>query len=575
MTNPNHGNNQSGPKAALADLFVASRLKISEPKSQGELIVRLAALPADTTSDQIKQAVSAILNELQKCLHLSPPGILVEVNAGIPSEDFEISIGQVTRFVGNFSTAWLDWWNDHPVAAWGGRLGPANQAPQGDPPWKPIDQISRAVEEVLWDDPGLLVTGKNGWQHPNDASTLDLTVSSELAIRELAARRLPLADSRTPSVGAIDSDGATELEQVEQLVSQVLPNKVLVRLGSILGNFLKSGNRAAELNRALSLMRDGLFYELGVAYGEIEFEVAHELPAVGYQVFVNNLARASGHILPREVFVNGTPEALKDSNPRVAINPENGTRGCWIDEDKLPKGFYVWNAGEFLVLQISSCLREAAREFADLAWAERILNLLRPWYPSLVEAVRSLYSDAQLANVFGRMVAEGISIRHLPRVLDRLLEFDELANSSVVLDEPGVSSEADWLRSNPVAVAEYLRSGLKDYITYNYTRGSSLNVLLLDAVTIEGELRPITRLRNDCAVYEFPLAPQFLRELRGALGKLRAAGNLPVLLTSSDLRPHLRRLIAAQFPRLAVLSYEELTPDSSIVPLDRLTFASN
>ena len=179
-----------------------------------------------------------------------------------------------------------------------------------------------------------------------------------------------------------------------------------------------------------------------------------------------------------------------------------------------------------MILQLAGCLREAAREFTDLAWAEQILNRANESIPALVEAVRARFSEARLANVFGRLVSEGLSIRDLLRILERLLEFDELANSELVLDEPDQPGEADWSIDDPVAVGEYLRAGLKDYLTHTYTRGTkNLNVYLLNAVTIEEKIRDVITPKDEYSVYRFADTGRFLRALRGVVAK--GAGRIP------------------------------------------------
>jgi len=46
-----------------------------------------------------------------------------------------------------------------------------------------------------------------------------------------------------------------------------------------------------------------------------------------------------------------------------------------------------------------------------------------------------------------------------------------------------------------------------------------------------------------------------------------------VLLSSPDVRRALRVLVAPRFPRLPVLSYEELPPEQPVRPVGRLALA--
>ena len=48
----------------------------------------------------------------------------------------------------------------------------------------------------------------------------------------------------------------------------------------------------------------------------------------------------------------------------------------------------------------------------------------------------------------------------------------------------------------------------------------------------------------------------------------------PVVLASGDVRRALRLLLAPHFPRLRVLSYDELAPDQAVRPVGRLGLAA-
>ena len=325
--------------ANLVEMFDASRWEVRELPQPGDLEIRLRELPPNTSVDQITAAVAHLLSQFTTCFGVPAPPATVNLDPELPLAEFEISIGGLVRFAGSFETKWFDWWSTFPMSGWGGRTGPHDQDPKQDPPWTPLDQLVRAVEESVWHDPGLLLntSGPREWLS-------DLLRKSSLnadyapTIRELAARRLlcPVADTALLPVIRESDGAATNVEQIEQLVSYLLPNKVLIRLGKGLSAAVDADNPDSQWRKTLSLMRDGLFYELGVGFGEIKVEKAEELPSTGYRIFVNGLSRASGHVLPGEVFVNALPETLAQLNPRAAIQPANGSSAVGLSKQRNP-----------------------------------------------------------------------------------------------------------------------------------------------------------------------------------------------------------------------------------------------
>ncbi|MGH9846941.1 MAG: FHIPEP family type III secretion protein, partial [Blastocatellia bacterium] len=67
---------------------------------------------------------------------------------------------------------------------------------------------------------------------------------------------------------------------------------------------------------------------------------------------------------------------------------------------------------------------------------------------------------------------------------------------------------------------------------------------------------------------------KILAAVRQEVESVPASVASPVILTVSTIRSSLRGMIAAEFPRLPVLSYDELSPEMNIQPLARITLAA-
>jgi type III secretion protein V len=71
------------------------------------------------------------------------------------------------------------------------------------------------------------------------------------------------------------------------------------------------------------------------------------------------------------------------------------------------------------------------------------------------------------------------------------------------------------------------------------------------------------------------MEPQLGRDIIDALGKelaeLPADEPAPVVLTNSEIRRYLRRLIEVDHPQISVLSFTEVLSDVTIQPLARVS----
>jgi type III secretion protein V len=66
---------------------------------------------------------------------------------------------------------------------------------------------------------------------------------------------------------------------------------------------------------------------------------------------------------------------------------------------------------------------------------------------------------------------------------------------------------------------------------------------------------------------------EILSSVRAEVGNLPPTAQNPVILTTMEIRRYFRKLVELEFPHLAVLSYQELSPDMNIQPIARITMA--
>jgi type III secretion protein V len=182
-----------------------------------------------------------------------------------------------------------------------------------------------------------------------------------------------------------------------------------------------------------------------------------------------------------------------------------------------------------------------------------LLEPLERTHPALVREVSRQIPVPVLAEVLRQLLEEGIAIRPLRTILEGLLD-------------------APAAESTPRALVERCRRALRRHIAHGHAGSGVLDALLLDPAA-ESTLRQ--GLAGDGAP---AVDPRMAHALFHALGEelaSRVDGARPVLLTASDLRRPLRQLLAARYPRLAVLSYEELPASLPVRPVGALALPAD
>ena len=134
---------------------------------------------------------------------------------------------------------------------------------------------------------------------------------------------------------------------------------------------------------------------------------------------------------------------------------------------------------------------------------------------------------------------------------------------------------AEWgqVEHDTVMLTEYVRAALKRYISHKYTRGQNTLIVYLLDPQIEETVR--SSIQHTSSGSYLALEPEITQEILSAVrtevGSLPPTAQNPVILTTMEIRRYFRKLVELEFPHLAVLSYQELSPDMNIQPIARIS----
>ena len=348
--------------------------------------------------------------------------------------------------------------------------------------------------------------------------------------------------------------------QSQQMLPVVTP--IALEVASDLIHLVEDqGDGSKFLGRMIPMMRDGLFYELGVRFPGVRVRGNEsDMPTGSYLIMINEIPLVMGTVSQDKVLVNDTVERLRllniDGEP--ATNPANGNECAWIDislqEVAEQAGLTTWDAAGYMVLHLSSVLRKNGAEFVGIQETMNMLEQLEQAFPALVkETVPKVVSPFQLTDILRRLIEEEISIRDLRSILQALAEWGQVEHDTVML-------------------TEYVRAALKRYISHKYTRGQNTLIVYLLDPQIEETVR--SSIQHTSSGSYLALEPEITQEILSAVrtevGALPPTAQNPVILTTMEIRRYFRKLVELEFPHLAVLSYQELSPDMNIQPIARI-----
>ena len=412
-------------------------------------------------------------------------------------------------------------------------------------------------------------------------SRLELRTDAKLETE----RRIELDDHSAPAkpVGRSFDPSAARLDQAG---THAVPEDTEIAITAFVHGAFAAEQASADFPSMFSMMQDGLFYELGVVLPKVSLEVDSNLSAGEFRFRLNGRDHPPVKGLERDEFlVNDTVDrlALLNIKGRKADNPANDSECAIVREQSTQSktcqdaGLTVWGPADFLVLALSAAIRKNAAAFQTAHLTKYILESLRAAFPALLDAALQRFTLEQICLVLRSLLEEEISIRDMRSILESLLAIngttDVDANRYIVF-APYAEQLCPVVQGTKLSdlttcdYSSFVRASLKRYISHKYTRGGNTLVVFLLSPEIEERIG---------AGAAHPLSGEERTHVKQAvtdeLGKLSSTAKNPVLLTTTDARRPIRKLLEADFPNLAVVSYQELSPDLNIQALARISWS--
>jgi len=315
------------------------------------------------------------------------------------------------------------------------------------------------------------------------------------------------------------------------------------------------------VNADIKSVRKALYVDLGVPFPGINIRFNHNLDASQYNILFQETPICEVMLEPNKILVD---RDFADSLAAMNITAQRGSivipdiETLWIDKEHadalLEIGVPFFDFSRIISYHCSYILREYAHEFLGIQETHRILEMLEKNHGELIKEVRRLLPVQKIADILKRLVSEQISVRNLKSICEILVEWGQKEKDTVLL-------------------TEYVRSGLKRYISYKYSDGKNILACYMLDPKVEETFR--SSIRQTSAGSYLALEPDtteaILKAIRSTVTTLVNKKN-SVIVTSMDIRRYVKKLIDLEKLKIDIVSYQELSDDIVIQPLARISF---
>jgi type III secretion protein V len=343
-----------------------------------------------------------------------------------------------------------------------------------------------------------------------------------------------------------------EQEAVESPAS--LPSQEMVGLALSPDLFELAG--PADFNGRLQRLRKSLFDQLGLPFPQIGVHPDPRLASGRYQVKFDDVPMDDGTLRMGKLLLCDEPDHLELADvPGEGGGPFLGRKETiWIDAEHKPildeAGIGHMDTIDCLTACVRSTLTRYASEFIGVQETHAILANADEAYGDLVREAQKVVPVQKMADIFRRLLDEGVSIRNLRIVLDALIEWGNKEQDVVLL-------------------AEYVRSALKRQICHSYADQQKV----LHAFLLERDVEQVLRqaIRQTSVGGYLALSDEdgarLLTTFHQHAERLAADKVQPVVLTSLDIRRFLRSLLVKNNIHVPVLSFQDLAPEFTVQPV--------
>src|SRR5579863_3006894 len=303
------------------------------------------------------------------------------------------------------------------------------------------------------------------------------------------------------------------------------------------------GHRITDQIKAL---RRQLAQEMGFVMPAVRILDNMQLGANEYRIRIKEFDSGKGELFPGS-FLIMDPKGLPIDLPGThTTEPAFGLPATWITsalrEEASFRGFTVVDPGTVLTTHLTEVLKSHMAELLSYAETKKLLDDLPPENKKLVEElIPSQISVTGTQRVLQTLLSERVSIRDLPAILEGI-------------------AEAVGHTKNALYITEHVRARLSRQICHQHMApGGYLPLLALspaweqafsESIVGQGEERQLAMAPSQLQ--------QFIQTVRERFDETTAKNEVPVLLTSPQIRPFVRSIIERFRPQTVVMSQNEI-----------------
>ncbi len=304
----------------------------------------------------------------------------------------------------------------------------------------------------------------------------------------------------------------------------------------------------------INSLRKQLARDIGIIIPPIRLRDNLQLPSNGYCIKIKGQVVDKGELMPDSYLALGDEETAPIDGIKTT-DPAYGLPGVWITESKKESaeavGYTVIDPTSVLVTHLTEVIKTHAYEIITREDIQKLIDTTKKDSPTLVnELTPAVLTLGVVQEVIKNLLREKISVKDFVTILETLIDHAPTTK-------------------DPEALTELVRQRLCRTLCGQYqSESNKLNTISFEPGLEQEIINSVHDMGNRSVL---ALEPNYAQKIIDAIVETvrnaSVTSNSAVLLTSSSLRNHIRKLTETAIPYLPVLSYKEIAPGIQIESL--------
>jgi flagellar biosynthesis protein FlhA len=365
----------------------------------------------------------------------------------------------------------------------------------------------------------------------------------------LAFRLGKKLDDSSAQKTVTDAQAALTDKQAEEPISASLKmDDLKIEIGYALLPLVNGENGQDRLTEQIKALRKQLAGEMGFLMPSVRILDNVQLDANTYIIRIKEVEAGQGQVFPSAVMAMDPMGSQVQLPGQHLTEPTFGLPATWIDmgmrEEAQLRGYTVVDAATVISTHLTEVIKTNTADLLSFVEVQKLLKELPKEHQDLLKEIApAQISTTGIQRVLQLLLGERISIRDLGTILEAISEV-----AGVVRD--------------PRLITEHVRSRLgRQICAQNVSPQGHLPIITLspaweDAFAVS--------LVGDGEAKHLAMQPSRLQEfvikLRDTFEQAAREGEMPVLVTSSMARMHVRAILERFRPQTAVMAQGEIHP---------------